>query len=146
MFANDTKNFQKVWVRIGQGDSAPLVPGIVTDATVLDRPLIRSAAKGGPMTVLNSVVVISLRENVNAANGRPPTYMVERPEALIALSPRKTAIPAVDGTAKMTQQQVLTALVAAVTASLAALAPAPAATKVEEEAARYLSLPALATA
>ena len=146
MFANDAKNFQKVWVRIGQGEAAPLVPGIVTDVRVADRPLIRSAAKGGPLTVLNSVVVVSLRENVTPANGRPPTYMVERPEALIALSERVTTIPAIDGSDRMTQKQVLTALRAAVTASLAALAPAPATTKVEKEAARYLAMPALATA
>jgi len=146
MFANDVRNWTRVWVRIGQGESAPLVPGIVTDARVGDRPLIRSAAKGGPLNVLNSVVVISLRENVTPSNGRPALYMVERPEALIALSERKTAIPAVDGTDKMTQQQVLVALRAAVTASLASLTPAPADAKVEAEAKRYLVIPALATA
>ena len=146
MFANDARNFPKVWVRIGQGEAVPLVPGNVTDARVSDRPLLRSAAKGGPLTVLNSVVVVSLRENVTPANGRPATYMVERPEALIALSERVTTIPAIDGTAKMTQQQVLTALRSAVSASLAALAPTPATSKVEEEAARYLNLPALTAA
>jgi hypothetical protein len=146
MFATDAKNYARVWVRIGQGASAPLVPGLVTDAQVRDRPLIRSAAKGGPLTVLNSVVVISLRENQDPSNGRPATYMVERPEALIALSPRETAIPAIDGTERMTQKQVLVALRAAVAASLAALTPVPATSKVEEEAARYLNLPALATA
>ena len=144
MFAIDAKNLTTVWVRIGQGDNAPLVPGVITDASVRDRPLIRSAAKGGPLTVLNSVVVISLRENVTPTNGRPPTYVVERPEALIALSARSTAIPAIDGTDEMTQKQVLTALRAAVAVSLASLAPAPDSAKVEEEAARYLVMPALA--
>lgn len=118
MFANDAKNNARLWVRIGQGASAPLVPGIVTDARVGDRPLIRSAAKGGRLTVINSVVVISLRENVNPSNGRPAIYMVERPEALIALSDRETVIPAIDGSDKMTQQQVLVALRAAVAASV----------------------------
>jgi hypothetical protein len=79
MFANDAKQFQKVWVRIGQGDQAPLVPGIVTNNRVSDRPVLRSAAKGGPLTVLNSVMVVSLRENMTPDNGRPATYMVERP-------------------------------------------------------------------
>jgi hypothetical protein len=143
MFANDAKSWSKVWVRIGQGESAPLVPGIVTDARVGDRPLLRSAAKGGPLNVLNSVIVISLRENVTPDNGRPALYTVERPEALIALSPRATAIPAIDGTDKMTKQQVLVALRAQVTASLAALNPTPDTSKVEAEAARYLNLPGL---
>ena len=143
MFAAEVRNDIKVWVRLGQRADAALVPGIVTDDRVGNRNLIR---RGGPLTVQNSVVVISLRENVNHTPGRPDTYTVERPESLIALSERVTQIPAIDGAPGMTTEQVLAALRIAVAMSLAALSPKPSETKVEAEAARYLAMPALVTA
>lgn len=143
MFENEARNNLAVWVRIGQGESAPLIPGIITDARVATREILRSVAKGGTLAVPNSVVVLSLRENQTPANGRPVTYYVERPEALIALSPRTTLIPAIDGTAEMSQHQIISTLRTQVAISRAALAPAPSSGRVEEEAARYLTLPAL---
>lgn len=143
MFENEARINLAVWVRIGKGENAPLVPGIITDARVVTRDLLRSVAKGGTLSVQNSVVVISLRENMTPANGRPATYYVERPEALIALSRRTTMIPAIDGTAEMSQHQIVDTLRMQVALSRAALAPAPSSGRVEEEAARYLSLPAL---
>lgn len=145
MFANDAKNNARVWVRIGQGESTsrprhhhrrpggrPAPHPERREGRPADRPQQRGRHQPA-------------RER-EPVDGRPATYMVERPEALIALSPRETAIPAIDGADTMTQKQVLIALRAAVSASLAALTPTPATSKVEEEAARYLNMPALATA
>jgi hypothetical protein len=144
MFDNEAKNNARVWVRIGQGDSAPIVPGMITDNRVGPRELLRSAAKGGTLVVQNSVVVISLRENVTPGNGRPAVYYTERPEALIALSPRTGAlIPAIDGDGKQTTTDILNALRIQVALSRAALAPAPDKAKGEEEAKRFLAVPAL---
>jgi len=144
MFATEVAVNNKVWIRIGQGANAPLVPGVVTNAQVQDRQLMRSAAKGGPLTVLNSVIAISLRENVTPSNGRPLVFYTERPEALIAISARDIAIPAIDGTDEMSVSDVLTVLRAKVHESLATLTPAPNKDRAEAAAAEFMALPALA--
>ena len=139
MLSNEAKNNAPVWVRIGQGANAPLVPGIITDARPMDRDRTDVKGRAEGLKVLNSIVVITLRENVTPQNGLPATYYSERPEALIAITARETLIPAIDGDEKDPRNVVIGKLRSHIGDSFA-----PTKEHIEEQAAKYLAMPALA--
>jgi hypothetical protein len=133
----------RVIVRIGQTNSPTVayVPGICVDARIMDRPLMTT--RRGLMTVQNSAVVISLRQNQTPGNGRPDFYWVSRPENVIALSPRTVLVPAIDGAEGMSFTTLKPILEAAVAQSAAALNPAPEFSAIEQAMGAFAAAPAL---
>lgn len=136
------KNGDRVTVRIGRIDSPTVayVPGIVTNAVVSDRELITT--KLGRFTVQNSIEVVTLRAS-QPGSGREGVYYTNRPENLIAVTPRETMVPAIDGDGTMTYAVLKPLLQALVAASTAALNPAPEKSIFEQAMEPFLTLPAL---
>ncbi len=135
-------NGTKVWVRILAGPTSPeaLVPGIVTDARVADREIVRSQAKGGRLVLPNTVMVISFRH--------PPTrdpFYVERPEQVIGLAVRTQHLSVIDGPEKASLwEEVIPALRREVAKALDRIAPQPADATMKDAARQYAAAPALA--
>lgn len=141
MFKEDiTGAGQKVWVRIGRGEAAPKAPGIIVDARIGERTVPRSQAKGGPITLPETVIVVSFRHQAPQ-----PGYYAERPEALVGLDPRTLDVPTIDGPPDVDQTRLLTALRARARKDLDARLGSQMTTKEEkDEAARYSEMPAFA--
>lgn len=135
-------NGTKVWVRILAGPNSPeaLVPGIVTDARIADREVVRSQAKGGRLVLPNTVVVISFRHPPS----RDPFY-VERPEQVIGIAPRSEHLAVIDGPEDADLwNEVVPALRREVAVGLDRIAPQPADAAMKEAAKQYAGAPALA--
>lgn len=143
MQSNEIKLYGKVWVKIGQGEDAPLCPGIVTNAATQDEAEVprstQNNTRSATIKVRNAIAeVITLRENQTPSNGLPPTYFTARPEALIAVIERDLLIPSIDGDGKLTPAQLVDKLRSHIGDSYK-----PAEKHIKEEAARYLAMPAL---
>lgn len=135
--SNIPQNGDKVWVSIlANGIDQPpvLAPGIVIDARVGTREVIRSQRKGGNLTFNDTVVVVSYRQTPTKS------FYTERPERLTGLTRRTEHLPVVDGkkgedpipNLRQQAQRDLDALIAPVAKS-----------QTKEAAAMYAKLPAL---